>query len=120
MMKQRSGRIINISSVVGESGNPGQINYVASKSGVIGMTKSAAKELASRNILVNAVAPGYIETEMTDQLSESVKAEMFKLIPLEKLGQAEDIAKAVSFLASDDANYITGQTLHVNGGMFMQ
>jgi len=120
IMKQRSGRIINISSVVGESGNPGQINYVASKSGVIGMTKSAAKELASRNILVNAVAPGYIETEMTDQLSESVKAEMFKLIPLEKLGQAEDIAKAVSFLASDDANYITGQTLHVNGGMFMQ
>lgn len=119
MMKQRSGRIINISSVVGESGNPGQINYVASKAGVEGMTRTAAKELASRNILVNAVAPGFIETEMTDQLSESIKAEMFKMIPLEKLGQAEDVAKAVTFLASDDANYITGQTLHVNGGMLM-
>ncbi|MBU5594593.1 3-oxoacyl-[acyl-carrier-protein] reductase [Amphibacillus sp. MSJ-3] len=119
MMKQRSGKIINISSVVGLTGNPGQINYVAAKSAVIGMTKTAAKELASRNILVNAVAPGFIETEMTDQLDESLKEEMFKLIPLERLGQVEDVAKAVAFLASDDANYITGQTLSVNGGMVM-
>lgn len=119
MMKQRSGKIINISSVVGLTGNPGQVNYVAAKSAVIGMTKTAAKELASRNILVNAVAPGFIETEMTDQLDESLKEEMFKLIPLERLGQVEDVAKAVAFLASDDANYITGQTLSVNGGMVM-
>ncbi|WP_440895277.1 3-oxoacyl-[acyl-carrier-protein] reductase [Amphibacillus sp. Q70] len=119
MMKQRSGKIINISSVVGISGNPGQINYVAAKSAVIGMTKTAAKELASRNISVNTVAPGFIETEMTDQLDESLKEEMFKLIPLERLGTVEDVAKAVAFLASDDANYITGQTLNVNGGMVM-
>lgn len=119
MMKQRSGKIINISSVVGISGNPGQINYVAAKSAVIGMTKTAAKELASRNISVNTVAPGFIETEMTDQLDDSLKEEMFKLIPLKKLGKVEDVAKAVAFLASDDANYITGQTLNVNGGMLM-
>ena len=111
MMKQRSGKIINISSVVGISGNPGQMNYVAAKSGVIGMTKTAAKELASRNILVNAVAPGFIDTDMTEQLDDSIRAELLKLIPLERLGKAKDVAKVVAFLASDDANYITGQTI---------
>lgn len=119
MMKQRSGKIINISSVVGISGNPGQMNYVAAKSGVIGMTKTAAKELASRNILVNAVAPGFIDTDMTEQLDDSIRAELLKLIPLERLGKAEDVAKVVAFLASDDANYITGQTIQVDGGMVM-
>lgn len=119
MMKQRSGKIINISSVVGLSGNPGQINYVAAKSGVIGMTKTAAKELASRNISVNAVAPGFIDTDMTDELSDSIKEELFKLIPLQRLGKVEDVAKVVAFLASDDASYITGQTLQVDGGMVM-
>src|SRR5690625_26915 len=117
MMKQRSGKIINISSVVGLTGNPGQINYVAAKAGVIGMTKTAAKELASRNVLVNAVAPGFIDTDMTDQLPESVKDDIFKMIPLERLGRVEDVAKVVSFLASDDADYITGQVLKVDGGM---
>lgn len=117
MMKQRSGKIINISSVVGISGNPGQMNYVAAKSGVIGMTKTAAKELASRNILVNAVAPGFIDTDMTEQLDDSIRAELLKLIPLERLGKAKDVAKVVAFLASDDANYITGQTIQVDGGM---
>ncbi len=119
MMKQRSGKIINISSVVGISGNPGQMNYVAAKSGVIGMTKTAAKELASRNILVNAVAPGFIDTDMTEQLDDSIRAELLKMIPLERLGKAKDVAKVVAFLASDDANYITGQTIQVDGGMVM-
>lgn len=119
MMKQKSGRIVNISSIVGVSGNPGQANYVAAKAGVIGLTKTTAKEFASRNILVNAVAPGFIATEMTDELSETQRAEMKKLIPLEKLGNATDVAKVVRFLVSDDANYITGQTIHVDGGMVM-
>lgn len=119
MMKQRSGRIINISSVVGASGNPGQANYVAAKAGVIGLTKTSAKELASRGITVNAVAPGFITTEMTDQLNEELKQEMLKNIPLGQFGDPKDIANAVAFLASDDSRYITGQTIHVNGGMLM-
>lgn len=119
MMKQRSGRIINISSVVGVLGNPGQINYVAAKAGVIGMTKASAKELSSRGITVNAVAPGFIETDMTDKLSEDMVAGLLKQIPLSRLGKPEDIAKAVRFLASDDASYMTGQTIHVDGGMYM-
>lgn len=119
MMKQRSGRIINISSVVGVMGNPGQSNYVAAKAGVIGLTKASARELASRGITVNCVAPGFIETEMTDVLPEETRAELMKSIPLARLGSPEDVAKAVLFLASDDANYMTGQTLHVDGGMYM-
>ncbi|ULT58554.1 3-oxoacyl-[acyl-carrier-protein] reductase [Neobacillus drentensis] len=119
MMKQRVGRIINIASVVGVSGNPGQANYVAAKAGVIGLTKTTAKELASRNITVNAIAPGFITTDMTDQLSEEVKAEMLKQIPLARLGEPKDIAKITAFIASDDSAYITGQTFHVNGGMVM-
>jgi len=119
MMKQRSGRIINISSVVGVLGNPGQANYVAAKAGVIGLTKATARELASRGITVNAVAPGFIETDMTDKLPADVRESMQKQIPLERLGQPEEIAKAVRFLASDDAAYMTGQTLHVDGGMYM-
>jgi 3-oxoacyl-[acyl-carrier protein] reductase len=119
MMKQRVGRIINIASVVGVSGNPGQANYVAAKAGVIGLTKTTAKELASRNITVNAIAPGFITTDMTDQLSEEVKGEMLKQIPLARLGEPKDIAKITAFIASDDASYITGQTLNVNGGMVM-
>ncbi|MEH7251275.1 3-oxoacyl-[acyl-carrier-protein] reductase [Neobacillus niacini] len=119
MMKQRVGRIINIASVVGVSGNPGQANYVAAKAGVIGLTKTTAKELASRNITVNAIAPGFITTDMTDKLSEEVTTEMLKQIPLARLGEPKDIAKMTAFLASDDASYITGQTIHVNGGMVM-
>src|SRR5699024_5592448 len=119
MMKQRSGRIINIASIVGVSGNPGQANYVAAKAGLIGLTKSTAKELATRNILVNAVAPGFITTDMTDVLTEEQRADILRSIPLEKLGEPEDVANVVCFLASDDAKYVTGQTLHVDGGMVM-
>jgi len=119
MMKQRYGRIINISSVVGAIGNPGQTNYVAAKAGVIGMTRSVAKELASRGITVNCVAPGFITTEMTDQLGEEVREQLLKAIPLGRFGAPEDIARIVRFLASDDAAYMTGQTLHVDGGMYM-
>ena len=119
MMKQKSGRIINMSSVVGVCGNAGQVNYAASKAGVIGMTKSAAKELATRGITVNAIAPGFIETDMTNVLSDKVKEESVKQIPMGCFGQAEDIAAAVAFLASDEARYITGQVLHVDGGMAM-
>ena len=119
MMKQRAGRIINIASIVGVSGNAGQANYVAAKAGVIGLTKTTAKELASRNINVNAIAPGFITTEMTEELPEEVKTQMLTQIPLAKLGNPEDVAKAVVFLASNDSTYITGQTLHVDGGMVM-
>lgn len=119
MMKQRVGRIINIASVVGVSGNPGQANYVAAKAGVIGLAKTSAKELASRNITVNVIAPGFITTDMTDKLPEEVRTEMLKQIPLARFGEPKDIATATAFLASDDASYITGQTLHINGGMVM-
>ena len=119
MMKQRHGRIINITSVVGASGNPGQANYCASKAGVAGMTRSLAKELGSRNITVNCVAPGFIATDMTDALPEAQKQALLSLIPLGRLGAPEDIAEAVAFLASSRAGYITGSELHVNGGMFM-
>jgi 3-oxoacyl-[acyl-carrier protein] reductase len=119
MMKQRSGRIINISSIVGVSGNPGQANYVAAKSGVIGLTKTAARELAPRGITVNAIAPGFISTDMTDQLPEDVRNEMLKQIPLNRFGDPKDIAKVVSFMASESSSYMTGQTLHIDGGMVM-
>lgn len=119
MMKQKFGRIINISSVVGSMGNPGQTNYAASKAGIIGFTKSLAKEVASRGITVNAVAPGFIQTAMTDVLPEKAKEELMALIPSGRLGVPEDVAAAVRFLVSDEASYITGSVLHVNGGMYM-
>ncbi|SHI64585.1 3-oxoacyl-[acyl-carrier-protein] reductase [Propionispora hippei] len=119
MMKQRSGKIINMSSVVGVTGNAGQANYAAAKAGVIGFTKSMAKELASRGITVNAVAPGFIATDMTAVLSDQIKDELAGRVPLGRLGSAEEVASAVLFLASDAATYITGQTLHVDGGMVM-
>ncbi|MBH0173041.1 3-oxoacyl-[acyl-carrier-protein] reductase [Fictibacillus sp. 23RED33] len=119
MMKQRKGRIINIASIVGVSGNAGQANYVAAKAGVIGLTKTAAKELSSRGITVNAIAPGFIETDMTGKLEEGIKSEMLRNIPLARFGQPDDIASAAAFLASDASSYITGQTLHVDGGMVM-
>jgi 3-oxoacyl-[acyl-carrier protein] reductase len=119
MMKQRYGRIINISSVVGVMGNLGQANYVASKAGLIGLTKATARELASRGITVNAIAPGFIQTDMTAALPEDVKEQMLTAIPLGRFGGAEEVAEAVKFLASDGAAYITGQTLHVDGGMVM-
>ncbi|MFD2911088.1 3-oxoacyl-[acyl-carrier-protein] reductase [Jeotgalibacillus terrae] len=119
MMKQRKGKIINVSSIVGVMGNAGQANYVASKAGVIGLTKTSAKELAARGINVNAVAPGFIETDMTGELPPDVQEAMKQMIPLDRFGKPEDIAKAVVFLASDDADYITGQTIHIDGGMVM-
>ncbi|NHZ48890.1 3-oxoacyl-[acyl-carrier-protein] reductase [Nitratidesulfovibrio liaohensis] len=118
MTKQRKGRIVNITSVVGQMGNAGQVNYSAAKAGLIGMTKSAAKELAGRNVTVNAVAPGFIETDMTAKLTDEVRAAYIEAIPLRRLGQPQDIADAVAFLASDRAGYITGQVIAVNGGMY--
>lgn len=119
MLKARTGRIINISSVVGISGNAGQANYAASKAGIIGFTKSLAKELASRNILVNAVAPGFIQTNMTEVLKEEVKEEIAKNIPLKRFGTAQDVANVVKFLVSEDSSYITGQVINIDGGMLM-
>lgn len=119
MMKARFGRIINISSVVGISGNAGQTNYSASKAGIIGFTKSLAKEVASRNILVNAVAPGFIATDMTDVLKEEIKEDIAKSIPLKRMGTAQDVANVVKFLASEDSSYITGQVINIDGGMLM-
>ncbi|MDD3757243.1 MAG: 3-oxoacyl-ACP reductase FabG [Advenella sp.] len=120
MMKARSGRIINVTSVVGSSGNPGQANYAAAKAGVAGMSRALARELGSRNITVNCVAPGFIDTDMTRALGESQTTALLSQIPLGRLGQPEDVANAVAFLASPAAAYITGTTLHVNGGMYMQ
>jgi 3-oxoacyl-[acyl-carrier protein] reductase len=119
MVKQKYGRIINIASVVAFMGNPGQANYSASKAGIVGLTKTVAREYASRGITVNAVAPGFIATAMTDALAENVKQEMLKSIPVGKFGSVEDVANAVSFLASPESGYITGQVIHVNGGMYM-
>jgi 3-oxoacyl-[acyl-carrier protein] reductase len=119
MMKQRSGRIINMASVVGVMGNAGQANYVASKAGLIGLTKTAARELAPRGIAVNAVAPGFIDTPMTAGLPEKVKEAMLAQVPMGRMGQSEDVAETVAFLASEKASYITGQVIHVNGGMYM-
>ncbi len=119
MMKARWGRIINISSVVAESGNPGQANYAASKAGLVGMTKSLAQELAPRNITVNAVAPGLVETAMTDALGDEVKEKLLESIPLRRIGSADEVAYAVRFLAADEASYITGHVLQVNGGLYM-
>ena len=119
MMKQQYGRIINIASVVGVIGNQGQANYVASKAGIIGLTKVAAKELAGRHVTVNAVAPGFIETDMTASLSEKAKNAFLERIPLGRAGQPEDVSAAVAFLASASASYITGQVIHISGGMYM-
>ncbi|CAF4232951.1 unnamed protein product, partial [Rotaria sordida] len=119
MIKERYGRIINIASVVAVSGNPGQANYCASKAGLIGMTKSLAAEVASRRITINAVAPGFIKSNMTDKLNEGQKEAIMQKIPLKTFGEPEDIANIVAFLASNKASYITGQTIHVNGGMLM-
>ena len=119
MIRQKKGKIINISSVVGISGNAGQVNYAASKAGIIGMTKSLAKEIGTRGINVNAVAPGFIDTEMTECLGEKVKEEAKKNIPLKRFGTAQDVAEVVAFLASDESDYITGQVIHVDGGMLM-
>ena len=119
MMKARKGRIINIGSVVGSTGNPGQTNYSAAKAGLLGFTKSLAREIGSRNITVNAVAPGFIDTDMTKELAEEQKAALVGSIPLGRLGDPVDIANAVAFLASPDSSYISGETLHVNGGMYM-
>lgn len=119
MMKQRTGKIINMASVIGITGNAGQANYAASKAGIIALTKSAAKEFASRNIYVNAVAPGYIDTRMTDVLSDKVKENILSVIPLKRTGKPEDVANVVAFLASENSNYITGQVINVDGGMVM-
>jgi 3-oxoacyl-[acyl-carrier protein] reductase len=119
MAKQRSGKIVNIASVVGEMGNAGQANYSASKAGVIGLTKTIAREFAQRGININAIAPGYIETPMTEALPEKAKEELKKLIPMERLGKPEDVAEAVLFLVSEESSYITGQVLNVNGGIYM-
>lgn len=119
MVRQKAGRIINLASVVGVMGNPGQANYVASKAGMIGLTKTVAKELGSRGITVNAVAPGFIETDMTAVLSEKAREAMLSIIPLQRAGTAQDVAEAITFLASDNAAYITGQVIHVTGGMYM-
>ena len=118
MIKNQYGKIINISSVVGEMGNPGQVNYSSTKSALIGFTKSLAKELGSKNINVNAVSPGFIETEITDVLSDTIKEKYKEIIPLSRFGQPEDVAKAVLFLASDDSSYITGEVLKINGGLY--
>ncbi len=119
MFKQRYGRVINIASVVGEMGNPGQVNYAASKAGVIGFTKALAREVASRNITVNAIAPGYIETEMTAKLNEKARQDLQEMIPMKRIGSVEDVAVGVCFLASKEAGYITGHVLNINGGMYM-
>ena len=119
MMKARTGRIINIASVVGSTGNPGQTNYSAAKAGLLGFTKSLAREIGSRNITVNSIAPGFIDTDMTKELKEEQREALIQQIPLKKLGNPEDIANAVAFLAGPEASYITGETLHVNGGMYM-
>ena len=119
MIRQRSGRIINISSVVGLTGNAGQTNYASSKAAVLGFTKALAREVASRNITVNAVAPGYVNTDMTKELTAEATSKLLENIPLQRIGQPEEVAAAVLYLASDDANYVTGQILHVNGGLYM-